>query len=83
VVVWKGREKMGLAVDNFTTTHEIVLKPLSKLVRENRYFSGSTITGSGEVVLILDVANLILSKRRYESEVTATRSRAERRWAYV
>ena len=83
VVVWKGREKMGLAVDNFTTTHEIVLKPLSKLVRENRYFSGSTVTGSGEVVLILDVANLILSKRRYESGVTATRSHAERRWAYV
>ena len=44
-------------------TQEIVIKPLSKLVRENKYFAGSTIIGSGEVVLILDVANLMLTKR--------------------
>ncbi len=63
VIVWKGAEKLGLAVDALMTTQEIVIKPLNKFVRENRYFSGSTIIGSGEVVLILDVANLILSKR--------------------
>ena len=62
-IVRKGAEQLGLAVDAFTTTQEIVIKPLNKLVRENRYFSGSTIIGSGEVVLILDVANLMLTKR--------------------
>jgi len=62
-IVRKGQEKLGLAVDALSTTQEIVIKPLSKLVRENKYFSGSTIIGSGEVVLILDVANLILTKR--------------------
>ena len=42
-----------------------IVKPLNKLVRENKYFSGSTIIGSGEVVLILDVTNLILTKREF------------------
>lgn len=62
VIVWKGTERLGLAVDGFLTTQDIVIKPLNKLVRENKYFAGSTIIGSGEVVLILDVANLPLSK---------------------
>jgi len=64
-IVRKGAEQLGLAVDAFTTTQEIVIKPLNKLVRENKYFSGSTIIGSGEVVLILDVANLMLTKRAF------------------
>ena len=62
-IVRKGEERLGLAVNAFLTTQEIVIKPLSRLVRENRYFAGSTIIGSGEVVLILDVANLVLTKR--------------------
>ncbi len=73
VLVRKGQEKLGLAVDAFLTTQEIVIKPLNKLVRENKYFSGSTIIGSGEVVLILDVANLMLTKRTYSVERAANR----------
>ena len=45
-------------------TQEIVLKPLNKLVKENKYFAGCSIIGSGEVVLVLDVGNLVLSKRQ-------------------
>ena len=71
VIVRKGHEKLGLAVDAFLTTQEIVIKPLNKLVRENRYFSGSTIIGSGEVVLILDVANLLLTKKTHSAEYIA------------
>lgn len=63
VIVRKEEEMLGLAVDSLMTTQEIVLKPLNRLVRENKYFAGFTIIGSGEVVLILDVANLILSQR--------------------
>ncbi len=63
VIVRKEEEKLGLAVDALMTTQEIVLKPLNRLIRENLYFAGFTIIGSGEVVLILDIANLILSKR--------------------
>ena len=64
-IVKKGEEELGLAVDAFLTTQEIVIKPLNKLVRENKYFSGSTIIGSGEVVLVLDVSNLMLTKREF------------------
>ena len=64
VIIRKGEEKLGLAVDTLMDTQEIVLKPLNKLVRENKYFAGCSIIGSGEVVLVLDVANLILSQRR-------------------
>ena len=62
-IIKKGDEELGVAVDAFLSTQEIVIKPLNKLVRENKYFAGTTIIGSGEVVLILDVANLMLSKR--------------------
>ena len=70
VIIRKGEEKLGLVVDALMSTQEIVVKPLNRLVRENKYFAGSTIIGSGEVVLILDVANLILSKRTATSEGT-------------
>ena len=62
-IIKKGDEELGVAVDAFLSTQEIVIKPLNKLIRENKYFAGTTIIGSGEVVLILDVANLMLSKR--------------------
>lgn len=68
VIIRKGQERLGLAVDGFLTTQEIVVKPLNRLVRENKYFSGSTIVGSGDAVLILDVANLMLTKRSYRTE---------------
>ncbi|MBU0571411.1 MAG: chemotaxis protein CheA [Candidatus Omnitrophica bacterium] len=63
VIIKKGEEKLGLVVDSFMSTQEIVIKPLNRLVKENKYFGNSTIIGSGEVVLILDVANLMLTKR--------------------
>ena len=56
----------GFSDESFVeSTQEVVIKPLSRFVRDSRYFSGSTIVGSGEVVLILDTGNLILSKRTY------------------
>ena len=75
VIIRKDNEKMGLAVDEFLTTQEIVLKPLNKLLRKNKYFAGSTIIGSGDVVLILDVANLMLTKRVKEVRSREVRSR--------
>ncbi|MCB4756923.1 MAG: chemotaxis protein CheA [Elusimicrobia bacterium] len=67
VLVKKGNEKLGLAVDVLLDTREILIKPLNKVLRENHYFSGSTIVGSGDAVLILDVENLGLTKRKGEN----------------
>jgi len=63
-IIRKGQEKMGLAVDGFSSTQEIVVKPLGHLIRKNKYVSGTTIIGSGEAALILDISNLILSRKK-------------------
>ena len=63
VIIRKGTDKLGLAVDAFLKTQDIVIKPLTKLIRKAKYFAGTTIIGSGEVVLILDVENLMVTKR--------------------
>lgn len=64
VIVRKGEEKFGLGVDTLMATQEIVIKPLGPLVKKNRYFSGSTIVGSGEAILVLDVASLAVMKKK-------------------
>ena len=67
VVIKRGEEKFGLIVDALLSTQEIVIKPLNRLIRQNNYFAGSSIIGSGEVVLILDIANLVITKNRMTS----------------
>ena len=62
VVVRKGEESFGLGVDSLIATQDIVIKPLDRLAGSNRYFSGSTIVGSGDAALVLDVANLAVFK---------------------
>jgi two-component system, chemotaxis family, sensor kinase CheA len=61
VVVKKDGIMVGLIVDELISTQEIVIKPLNHFVKESKYFSGSTIVGSGEVILVLDINNLISS----------------------
>lgn len=70
VIVNRNDQRLGLVVDSFLITQEIVIKPLNKLVKENQYFAGSTIIGTGEVVLILDVSNLMLSQRECAASVS-------------
>ena len=43
---------------------------MNKLIRKSKYFAGTTIIGSGEVVLILDVESFILSRRTLITENT-------------
>jgi two-component system chemotaxis sensor kinase CheA len=68
VIVRRAQDRLGLAVDSLMETQEIVIKPLHALARRNKYLSGSTIIGSGEVVSILDVGNLLLTKRNIEKK---------------
>ena len=59
VVVRSGGMKAGLAVDELLGELQTVIKPLGKLFSYLQGISGSTILGSGEVALILDVPGLI------------------------
>ncbi|MGL6047319.1 MAG: chemotaxis protein CheW, partial [Vogesella sp.] len=47
---------------------QTVIKPLGNLFRHLRAISGSTILGSGEVALILDVPSLIHFATSQEAE---------------
>jgi len=60
VVQYSGR-KVGLVVDRLLGEFQTVIKPLSKLFARLRGVAGSTILGSGEVALILDVPGLVQS----------------------
>ncbi len=59
VVVQYAGQKTGLVVDELMGEFQTVIKPLSSIFRHIKGISGSTILGTGEVALILDVQSLI------------------------
>ena len=59
VVVQFAGQKAGLVVDALKGEFQTVIKPLGKLFQNLRGIGGSTILGSGEVALILDVPGLV------------------------
>lgn len=59
VVVKHGDKRAGLVVDHLLGEFQTVIKPMSELFSSLRCISGSTILGSGEVALILDVPALM------------------------
>jgi two-component system chemotaxis sensor kinase CheA len=68
VVVQCAGYKAGLVVDNLLGELQTVIKPLGSIFEHLQGIGGSTILGSGEVALILDVATLV-------SQVTGAESR--------
>lgn len=59
VVVRYAGQQAGLVVDTLLGEFQTVIKPLGKLFERLAGISGSTILGSGEVALILDVQALV------------------------
>jgi two-component system chemotaxis sensor kinase CheA len=58
VVSQVGNSRVGLVVDRVFDTEEIVVKPVSPILRGVGCFSGNTILGDGSVVMILDLNSL-------------------------
>ena len=54
VVSQVGSYTFGIVVDRVFDTEEIVVKPVTPLLREIAMFSGNTILGDGSVIMILD-----------------------------
>lgn len=48
--------RYGLVVDDLLPPEEIVVKPLSAVLREIGMFSGATVLGNGSLAMILDIA---------------------------
>ncbi len=59
VVVKHAGQKFGLVVDALMGEAQTVIKPLSRIFAQVKGISGSSILGSGEVALILDVPALL------------------------
>lgn len=54
VVCQVGTYRFGVIVDRVFDTEEIVVKPVSPILRDISMFSGNTILGDGSVIMILD-----------------------------
>jgi two-component system chemotaxis sensor kinase CheA len=73
VIVRFGSLKAGLVVDELLGELQTVIKPLGKLFSFLQGITGSTILGSGEVALILDVPGLVKraeARRAHATTVT-------------
>ncbi len=69
VVVQYAGQKAGIVVDQLLGEFQTVIKPLGTLFRNMRGIGGSTILGSGEVALILDVQALVSRCARAEEQL--------------
>ena len=54
VVMQVGSQTFGIVVDGVFHTEEIVVKPMSTMLRNISMFSGNTILGDGSVIMIID-----------------------------
>lgn len=73
----------GLIVDTVLDTEEIVVKPLSQMLREQTCFAGATIMGDGSVALILDALGFFNSVSNGEGVHTGDESTVDSRDVYM
>jgi two-component system chemotaxis sensor kinase CheA len=64
VVVRQGTVRIGLVVDRLLGEHQTVIKPLAGMFKPLEALAGSTILGSGEVALVLDMQGLMAAATR-------------------
>lgn len=61
VIVGLGTQRIGFVVDELLGQEEVVIKPLGKMIQGTDGLAGATITGDGNIALILDVPGLLKS----------------------
>jgi two-component system chemotaxis sensor kinase CheA len=59
LVVRRGDDAVGLLVDDFRETVDIILKPLSGVLAGLGAYSGSALMGDGSVLMVLNVKELL------------------------
>ncbi|MEO4046458.1 chemotaxis protein CheA [Pseudomonas sp. CAU 1711] len=78
LVVNLGRQRAGLIVDRLHGELQTVIKPLGLLFQHLQGIGGSTILGSGQIALILDVTSLLRHlQRQVEAELNPPQPRVE------
>ena len=74
VLLRVGQSRLAVEVDRVLGQEEIVVKGLGDVLTGHPLFSGVTVSGDGELILILDVMGL-LQKERERARRGASRSR--------
>jgi two-component system chemotaxis sensor kinase CheA len=69
VVVRDGAVRVGLVVDRLLGEHQTVIKPLAGIFRHLKALAGSTILGSGDVALVLDMQGLVAAALQAQQPV--------------
>jgi two-component system chemotaxis sensor kinase CheA len=59
LVVRRGRDHVGLLVDDFEGVSDIILKPLEGVLSGLRGLAGTALMGDGSVLLVLDTKELV------------------------
>ena len=59
IVVHFAGKKAGFVVDELLGEHQTVIKPLGKVFQNLKGISGTTILGSGEVAMIIDIPEMV------------------------
>ena len=65
VIVSVGTSHVGLLVDKLVGREEVVIKPLGAMLQGTRGLAGATITGNGNIALIVDLPGLFQSGNSY------------------
>ena len=84
VVTQVGSNTFGIIVDRVFDTEEIVVKPVSPILRDITFYSGNTILGDGSVIMILDpngiaeAAGEMDTEHRSEADVQAVSADEEK-----
>ncbi|MDP4127022.1 MAG: response regulator [Bacillota bacterium] len=63
-ILKSGQKRMAFAIDKLLNEQEILIKGLGKQLVRVRNIAGATVLGSGQVVLVLNVIDLIRSATR-------------------
>ncbi|WP_029059380.1 chemotaxis protein CheW [Stappia stellulata] len=77
VVMQVGSETFGVVVDGVFHTEEIVVKPMSTMLRNLTMFSGNTILGDGAVIMIIDPNGVASAMASHASSVVAEEERKQ------
>ena len=77
VVMQVGSQTFGVVVDGVFHTEEIVVKPMSTMLRNLTMFSGNTILGDGSVIMIIDPNGVASAMASHASSAVAEQSEEE------
>jgi two-component system chemotaxis sensor kinase CheA len=59
LVMRAGGQELGLAVEGFQDTVDVITKPLAGVLGQMELFSGTAMLGDGRVLLVLDPKEIV------------------------